>query len=133
MPNSKLFSRSHFISGLMIGRYCSLCGRMTNYLKSIRITVLVFVFAFTGCKAAEQNVQRQQVSDPVARRSTDGRKGLYRHPDKIRRTGSSPPFARQCRTGNREGIQGRCFAAGDFRRHYGPVTCYPESIFDGYL
>ena len=66
MPNSKLFSRSRFTAGLMIGRYCSLRGRMTNYLKGISITVLVLVFAFTGCKAAEQNVQKRRVSDPVA-------------------------------------------------------------------
>jgi carboxyl-terminal processing protease len=66
MPNSKLFSRSHFTAGLMIGRYCSLPRRMTNYLKIARITVLVLVFAFTGCKVAEQNVQKRQVLDPVA-------------------------------------------------------------------
>ena len=65
MPNSKLFSRSHFTSGLMIGRYRSLRGRVPNYLKGISITVLVIVFAFAGCKAAKQNVRRQQVPDPV--------------------------------------------------------------------
>jgi carboxyl-terminal processing protease len=66
MPNSKLFYRSHFTSGLMIENYCSLRRRTTNYLKIIHITVLVFVFAFTGCKVAEQNVQKRQVLDPVA-------------------------------------------------------------------
>ncbi len=39
---------------------------MKNYFKIISITVLVFVFAFIGCKAVEQNVQKRQVSDQVA-------------------------------------------------------------------
>jgi len=39
---------------------------MTSYLKIISITVLVFVFAFTGCKEAQQNVRKQQVLGPVA-------------------------------------------------------------------
>lgn len=66
MPNSKLFSRSHFTSDLMMGSFCSLRRGMRSYLKNISITVLVLVFAFTGCKAAEQNVRKGQVSDPVA-------------------------------------------------------------------
>jgi len=66
MPNSKLFSQSHFTSGLMNENFCFLRRRMTNYLKIINITALVLVLAFTGCTVAQQNVQQRQVSDPVA-------------------------------------------------------------------
>jgi C-terminal processing protease CtpA/Prc len=66
MFNSKLFSQSHFTSGLMNENFYFLRRRMTNYLKIISITALVFLLAFTGCTVAQKNVQQRQVSDPVA-------------------------------------------------------------------
>ena len=101
MPNSKLFSQSHFTAGVMIGSFCSLRRGMKNYLKTISITALVLVFAFTGCKVAEQNVQKRQVTDPVV----EGRQMIERVYTAIRTKYVEPVYPHRLLVSAAQGIE----------------------------